>query len=74
MTENIENLIIEHLRAIRADIAIIKQDVHDIKLRLSSLEGHQAALHQDTYAHSMRIDTLDSRIGRLETRLELRDV
>ena len=69
MTENIENLILEHLRAIRTDIGIIKQDIHDIKLMLSSLEERQDSLHQDTYDHSMSIDTLDSRIARLETQL-----
>ena len=38
MTDNVENLILEHLRAIRNDIGGIKDDVREIKQRLTSLE------------------------------------
>lgn len=39
MADNVENLILEHLRAIRADIGGIKEDVREIKRRLTSLEA-----------------------------------
>ncbi|MDS4022156.1 MAG: hypothetical protein RKR03_16900 [Candidatus Competibacter sp.] len=39
MADNVENLILEHLRAIRADIGGIKDDVREIKQRLTSLEA-----------------------------------
>ena len=42
MTENVENLILEHLRAMRADIVEIKRDMHDVKIRLSTLELRDA--------------------------------
>ena len=37
MTESVESSILEHLRGIRADIGVIKDDVREVKHRLSSL-------------------------------------
>ena len=48
MTENVENLILEHLRAIRADVAAVKDDVREIKQRLTSLEATVAGLRRDS--------------------------
>ena len=39
MTDNVENLILEHLQAIRADISGIKDNVREIKQGLTSLEA-----------------------------------
>ena len=39
MTDNIENLVLEHLRAIRADIAYMKDDVREIKSRVNTMEA-----------------------------------
>ena len=36
MTDQIDNMMIEHLKAIRAELAEIKSDTADIKLRLHS--------------------------------------
>lgn len=47
MVDNVENLILEHLRAIRADIGGIKDDVREIKQRLTSLEAAVAGLRRD---------------------------
>jgi hypothetical protein len=47
MTDNVENLILEHLWAIRADIGGIKDDVREIKQRLTSLEAAVAGLRRD---------------------------
>ena len=47
MADNIENLILEHLRAIRADIGSIKDDVREIKQRLTSLEAAVASLRRN---------------------------
>lgn len=46
MADNIENLILEHLRAIRSDIGGIKDDVREIKQRLTSLEAAIAGLRR----------------------------
>lgn len=75
---NIENLIIEHLRVIRADIATLKDDVREIKSRTTNIEAGIAGLKRDN-AHSyseiadqhMRYDKLAERIERIEKRLQL---
>lgn len=38
MTEQIDSNILEHLKAIRAELAEIKADTSDIKLRLHSVD------------------------------------
>ena len=38
MTENIESIILEHLRVIRSDTGAVKADVGELKLRMSSME------------------------------------
>jgi hypothetical protein len=79
MTENIECLILEHLRAIRADVVAVKEDAREIKQRLTSLETGVAGLRRD---HSnlygdiadqyARYDRLAEPVERIERRLELR--
>lgn len=73
MTENTENLVLENLRAIRSDIAELKDRMDRIELRLSAIEqtlGHLFAL-----AGSDRetVSALARRIDRIERRLELHD-
>lgn len=80
MIENVEDLVLGHLRAIRADVAGIKDDVREIKHRLTSLEGavaglkpDQAASYADLADQHARYDRLAERIERVERRLDLRD-
>lgn len=40
------DIIIEHLRSIRADIGTIKEDVRELKDRLVSVEAGQATMMQ----------------------------
>jgi len=47
VTENVENLILEHLRAIRAAVDALKEDNTFIKARLTSIEQQVAGLHTD---------------------------
>jgi len=42
--DNADNLIVEHLRAIRSDIKILQADTKEIKSRVNSLEVGQAAI------------------------------
>jgi len=59
MANEIENLVLEHLRAIRADLATVKDDVRRIKVRMTSLEENTAAMNR-------RLDSMDDRIERIE--------
>ena len=68
MTDSIENLILEHLRAIRVKIDVIADDIGNIKMRLSAVESQVANL---TAIFNSRLDTLEKRIERIERRLDL---
>ncbi len=78
MTDNVENLILEHLRAIRTDIGGIKEDVREIKQRITSLESAVAGLRRDNanlygdvIDQQARYDRLVERVERIERRLDL---
>ena len=78
MTENVENLILEHLRAIRNDVKEFREETKEefaaMKQRINSIERSNAGLHEDTAAIQTRLDRLDGRIARVEKRLELSSV
>ncbi len=42
MTENIDHLVLEHLKAIRIELADVKADTMDIKSRLRGLDSSVA--------------------------------
>jgi hypothetical protein len=70
-------LTLEHLRILRSEMVNMRREMRegfsDVKLRLSLLE-HHFATHTAEYAHqNERIDIIESRIERIERRLELRD-
>jgi hypothetical protein len=44
---DINNLSLEHLRAIRTDLAGLKEDLREIKSRMASLESGIANLRRD---------------------------
>lgn len=78
MAEDIANLIIEHLKAIRVEIASVKADTTEIKDRLRShdasiIELRRADVHafEDQARQQVSIDALARRIERIESRLEL---
>lgn len=61
-----DNIILEHLRAIRATLDRHSEDLREIKMRLGFLETQYASL-------SNRLDRMDERVGRIEKRLDLLD-
>lgn len=73
MAKSPENLVIEHLRAIRGDLVGVKDDLRDIKARLGAIEHHQAGQMLDSVRQSSRLDDLAARLEKVERRLELRD-
>jgi chromosome segregation ATPase len=78
VTENVENLIIEHLKALRAEVGDARRSIETLVLRVSSLEGSLAGLrrdiadiHADNAILHKRFDDVDRRVDRIERRLEL---
>ena len=45
MTDEVQS-VLEHLKAIRGDMADVRRDVRDIKARLSSLENQVVQMHK----------------------------
>ena len=69
MTENIKKLILDHLRARHTDIVGLREDLREIKQRLTSLESAVIGLRRDMVDQHARCDRLAERIGRIEKRL-----
>ena len=65
---NVENIILEQLRAIRADLADLKADT---KTRLLNIEQGIANLHQDSANLRSIVAEQSVRLDRIERRLEL---
>ena len=81
MTDNIENSVIEHLKALRSELKEFRNkhdaDMADIKHRLTSLERGMAAVKRDAsdyyegqVGQQITIDRLSERLDRIERRLE----
>lgn len=73
MTDDTANLVLEHLRAIRA-----KQDEHSdrldrIEIQLSAVGQQMAGLTAAVYSGKSEVDDLRRRVERIERRLELVD-
>lgn len=62
----LDNIIPEHLRAIRGILDRHSEDLREIETRLGFLETQYASL-------STPLDRMDERVGRIEKRLDLLD-
>jgi uncharacterized coiled-coil protein SlyX len=78
MNNNIENLILEHLKRFQAGQERIEQELREIKNRLSQLEIGMAGIRGDiahlagNQAHQqVSFDRITERVERLEKRLEI---
>lgn len=78
MSENVENLIIEHLKRFQAGQERIDRKLEEITRRLSNLEAGQASIiqHLGNLAaadaqQQLAADNFDMRLERIEKRLEL---
>ena len=73
MTAEIESLVLEHLRAIRSDLADLKREVTGNSVQLSAVGQQLAGLTAAVYASKSDVDELTRRMDRVERRLELTD-
>lgn len=82
MTSNVENLILEMLKAVRNELkdfrSRFEDEMREVKARLTSLESAVAAqrrdqlgAQEDMYRQQSVIDRLAERLDRVEKRLEL---
>jgi len=74
MTDEVQNLVLEHLRAIRADIARIKDDGQTMKVEMVALRQQVSAIQTiQEYDHA-EIAAIKVRLDRIERRLDLVEV
>nr|WP_314623177.1 hypothetical protein [uncultured Noviherbaspirillum sp.] len=73
-----DNLIIEHLRAMRTEIAAVKSDTSDTRQRLVSVEASVVDMRrnvghvfEDIAHQQLTMDKLLDRVQRIEKRLAL---
>ena len=73
MTGDTESLVLEQLRLIRKVQEEIRDDIADVKVRLSSTERHVGEVQVQLAALNGRMDRFEERFGRIERRLDLVD-
>ena len=71
MNADVESLVLEQLRAIRAKVDKIDDDLGDLRQRMSSVERHMANLQGDVANIHERLDRQGERLDRIERRLDL---
>jgi len=82
MSDNVENMILEHLKVLRSEIQTMRTEMHtefkDVKLRMSSIENAMVSVKHDSadirgdyVRQQISIDNIVERIQRIEKRLEL---
>ena len=74
MTTDIESLVPEHLRAIRADLGDVKARITDVEVPLSAMGQQLVGLTTAVYSDRSELDELRRRVERIERRLDLRDM
>lgn len=73
MNDKVENLVLEHLRALRGDMSEVKQSMRHTNERLAAIEHHMAGFYTTTLNHTDEISELRRRLERVERRLEIMD-
>jgi hypothetical protein len=74
MTDETNNVVLEHLRHIRKAVDAMQLDIIDLKSRVSAIEQIQGQLLILLGGLGQRMDRFDERFSRIERRLNLVDV
>jgi archaellum component FlaC len=73
MVDETSNLVLEHLRHIRAVVDETNEDVKRLMLRTGVIQQHFASFRVSEAGQNLEIDRIKSRLDRIERRLELTD-
>ncbi len=71
MNEKVENLILEHLRAMRADIASVKEEMVGMRAEMRSLKQHMAGFMSHEAAQDGDIAAVKLQLERIGKRLDI---
>ena len=74
MSDKVTNqLLLEHLEAIQSKLSTMANDIGDLKFDMRGLKSHMAGFMLSAVAQDSAIATMQTRLERIERRLELRD-
>lgn len=73
MVDVTNELIYEVLKSVQEQVALLRDDMGNVKARLTSIDSRLGLVHTDMAHQSDRLDRLEFRLGRVETRLNLVD-
>lgn len=73
MTDNIDNLVLEHLRALRTDMSDIKQRLSGLELQMAAMGQQLAGLTTAVYGGKSDMEAFRHRLEHIERRLDLRE-
>lgn len=73
MNEKVENLILEHLRVMRTDIASLKEEMVGVRSEIRAVKQYMAGFMTDETRQDGEIAELKLRLDRIEKRLELNE-
>lgn len=71
MNEKVESLILEHLRAMRADMSSMKDEIAGIRAEMRSMKQHLAAFMSHEVAQDGDIATVKLQLERIGRRLDI---
>jgi hypothetical protein len=71
MNDETTNLVLEHLRRIRASQERMELDLGEMKSRVSALEQTTGQILNSIGTVNQRMDRFDERLSRIEKRLDL---
>jgi hypothetical protein len=71
MSESVDNLLLEHMRAIRSDIGQMKDEMGGMRAEMLIIRQHMAGLLGSQVLHDTEIAGIKLRLDRIEKRLEL---
>ena len=74
MADEPDNRVLAHLRHMRGVLDRVAEDVAGLKDRVGGLERSVAQIHVTLAEHSIRMDRIEHRPTRMETRLDLVEV
>lgn len=66
-------LLLEHLKSIQSKLNSIAPDISDLKTDVRGIKAHMAGFMQSEVAQDSAIASMQTRLERIERRLELRD-
>ncbi|MBK5929385.1 hypothetical protein [Halochromatium salexigens] len=74
MSDNVDNLVLEHLRVIRGDLSDVKERLDRMDVRLSAIEQTIGSLYALSASDRETLQSVIKRVERIERRLELSEV